>query len=86
MDLTVKRTVDTRGLPGPLPVIKTERALAELGPDEVLAVLASGPSASSELLDWVQRSGHELLRQGTVGRLHQFYIRKSGQPTDWAPG
>ena len=80
MAFLVKRTLDTRGLPVPLPVVKTERAMAELGPNEVLAVLASGPSASSELLAWVQRSGHELLQQGSIGRLHQFYIRKTDRP------
>lgn len=80
MPLTAHRTVDTRGLPGPLPVLKAERAMADLGPDEVLEVLATGPIASGELLDWVERCGHTLLGQGTVGRLHQFYIRKSKTP------
>ena len=45
----MERTVDARGLSCPLPLVKARAALAELGPADVLVVLATDPEAPIDL-------------------------------------
>ena len=54
--------LDCRGLYCPLPVLRTERALADLAPGEVLRVVATDPVAELDMAVFSHRSGHELLR------------------------
>ena len=45
----MERTLDARGLLCPLPLVKARAALAELGPADVLVVLATDPEAPIDL-------------------------------------
>jgi tRNA 2-thiouridine synthesizing protein A len=45
----MEHTVDARGLSCPLPLIKARAALAGLGPEDKLAVLATDPEAPIDL-------------------------------------
>ena len=45
----MEHTVDARGLSCPLPLVKARAALAELGPADVLVVLATDPEAPIDL-------------------------------------
>jgi tRNA 2-thiouridine synthesizing protein A len=45
----MERTLDARGLSCPLPLVKARAALAELGPADVLVVLATDPEAPIDL-------------------------------------
>jgi tRNA 2-thiouridine synthesizing protein A len=45
----MEHTVDARGLSCPLPLIKARAALAGLGPEDELAVLATDPEAPIDL-------------------------------------
>ncbi len=57
--------VDARGLRCPLPVIKAARAARDLGPGELLEVLATDPAAGPDLGAWARMRGHH------VEELHQ---------------
>jgi tRNA 2-thiouridine synthesizing protein A len=41
----MEHTLDARGLACPLPLVKAKAALAGIGPDDVLVVLATDPEA-----------------------------------------
>ena len=45
----MERTLDARGLSCPLPLVKAKAALAGIGPDDVLVVLATDPEAPIDL-------------------------------------
>jgi tRNA 2-thiouridine synthesizing protein A len=45
----VDRLVDARGLRCPLPLVKARAALADLGPQDALVVLATDPEAPIDL-------------------------------------
>ena len=45
----MERTLDARGLACPLPLAKAKAALAGLGPDDVLVVLATDPEAPIDI-------------------------------------
>ncbi len=70
-------TVDVRGLKCPLPVLKTEKALASLPPGGTLTVLATDPVAKIDIPLLCRKGGHQCTL-GTVGEALQFSIVKAG--------
>jgi tRNA 2-thiouridine synthesizing protein A len=54
--------LDCRGLYCPLPVLRTERALAGLAVGETLRVVATDPVAELDMAVLCQRAGHHLVR------------------------
>ena len=68
--------LDCRGLYCPLPVLRTERALASLAAGEVLRVVATDPVAELDMAVFSQRSGHDLLRLDRLGEELVFFFRR----------
>ena len=56
--LTTEDTVDARGLKCPLPVLKTEKRLAQLPAGARLAVLATDPVARIDIPLYCRQNGH----------------------------
>ena len=53
--------LDVRYLICPLPVIRTQDKIAELGPGDILEVLATDPGALHDIPAWCRIHGHEIL-------------------------
>lgn len=68
--------LDTIGLNCPLPVIKAEKALAQLKIGEVLVVLASDPLASIDIPLMCTNLGHELIGKSQNHNVLRFEIQK----------
>jgi len=76
--MTPKRTLDTKGMKCPLPVLKARRAMKELAPGDVLEVLASDPGSLKDFAAFCATTGDELLASRQEGELYRFHIRKRG--------
>ena len=60
----VTETLDVKGLSCPMPVVKTKQAIDDLGPGEVLQVLATDKGSMSDIKGWADSTGGvELLDQ-----------------------
>lgn len=57
----VAKTLDTRGMLCPKPVIETSKAIKEIQVGEVLEVLATDPGSKPDLEAWAKMTGHKLL-------------------------
>jgi tRNA 2-thiouridine synthesizing protein A len=60
--------LDARGLLCPLPVIRTQKCIADLAPGDTLEVRATDPGALHDIPAWCRVHGHEILathRDGT---------------------
>jgi tRNA 2-thiouridine synthesizing protein A len=55
------RVLDARHLLCPLPVIRTQHAVAELRPGDTLEVCATDPGALHDIPAWCRVHGHEVL-------------------------
>lgn len=79
--LTTEPTVDARGLKCPLPVLKTEKALAALPAGATLTVLATDPVAKVDIPLLCRQGGHscDLAVEGEVLR---FTVVKGGQSAE----
>ena len=56
-----KRTLDTKGMNCPLPVLKARRAMRELEAGDILTVLATDPASYIDFQHFCDTTGHELL-------------------------
>jgi len=71
--------LDARGLLCPLPVLKTRKRLAALGPGALLRVRADDPAARVDFPHFCTEQGHALVAQADEpGGGMTFLIRKRG--------
>jgi tRNA 2-thiouridine synthesizing protein A len=73
--MAVVDTLDCRGLKCPLPVLKTEKRLAELSPGATLVVLATDPIAKVDIPLFCLQNGHAC-NTATEGDVLRFTIVK----------
>jgi tRNA 2-thiouridine synthesizing protein A len=72
------KTLDTKGLKCPLPVLKARRAMKELEPGALLEVLATDPGAVKDFQEFCKTTGDELVASRKEGEVYIFHIRKVG--------
>jgi len=74
--------LDVSGMICPLPVLRARRALATLGPGEILRVLCTDPAAATDFPAYCEAAGHTLLetsrRELPQGPELIFLIRRGG--------
>ena len=73
---TAHEVLDCRGLLCPLPLLKTQQALARLREGQVLEVLTTDPQSQSDLCGWAQLAGHEVVPLAPEGGVYRFYLRR----------
>jgi tRNA 2-thiouridine synthesizing protein A len=55
------QVLDARNLLCPLPVIRTQQAVARLAPGDTLEVYATDPGALHDIPTWCRIHGHEIV-------------------------
>ncbi len=73
---TPDEVLDCRGLLCPLPLLKTQQALARLRDGQVLEVLTTDPQSQSDLCGWVRGAGYDVLPVPSEGGVYRFYVRR----------
>ena len=71
-----ERTLDTRGLLCPRPIIDLAQAMGEIAPGEDLVILSDDAAFPLDLRAWCAGTGHELLDLSSEGREHRAMVRK----------
>ncbi|MEQ1900394.1 MAG: sulfurtransferase TusA family protein [Devosia sp.] len=74
--MPAQETLDARGLRCPLPVLKTEKRLAELRPGMSLIVLATDPIAKIDIPLFCTQNGHAC-KVATEDDVLRFTITKN---------
>ena len=59
--MNAHKGIDTRGMSGPLPILKAKKALADMASGEVLKVVATDPSSTRDFQAFAKQTGNELL-------------------------
>lgn len=67
--------LDARHLLCPMPVIRTQQAVAALSPGDTLEVLATDPGALHDIPAWCRIHGHEVLASAREQQGVQLTIR-----------
>lgn len=74
--VTIARSLDLKGLSCPLPIIKTAKAMKEMGPGEVLEAVATDPGSVSDFKAWAQTTGNPLVESSQEGGVYRFVLMK----------
>ena len=61
MSEAATKTLDTKGMLCPKPVIETSKAIKQINVGQVLEVLATDPASKPDLEAWSKMTGHKLL-------------------------
>lgn len=71
------KTLDTKGLNCPLPILKTKKALSDMAAGATLEVVATDPGAVADMIAFCKATGNELVESTTVGNLFRFVIKRA---------
>jgi tRNA 2-thiouridine synthesizing protein A len=75
--MTPVQTVDVRGKACPIPVVKTAKAMKELGSGDVLEVLATDPGVEPDMHAWTKQTGNRLISIDQDGGVFRVLLRKA---------
>ena len=70
------RKLDVSGLKCPMPILRTKKALAEMGSGEILEIRATDPATKDDFAAFARQTGHVLLQILTVDDCLVFYLKR----------
>lgn len=70
------KELDARGVNCPLPILRTKKALSDMGSGQVLKVIASDPGSVSDFRAFAKQTGNQLLTDSESGGGFIFFLRK----------
>ena len=74
--MQIDKEIDTRGLNCPLPILKAQKALADLQSGQLLKVLATDAGSVRDFQAFAKQTGNELIEQQTVGAEFVHIMRR----------
>ncbi len=72
--VTPTHTVDVRGLPCPLPLVRLAEAVRTLVPGARVRLLATDAALTTDLPAWCAATGHRLLSLVPVGNVLEAWV------------
>jgi tRNA 2-thiouridine synthesizing protein A len=70
------REVDARGLNCPLPILRTKKALNDMGSGQVLRIFATDPASVRDFQAFARQTGNELVGHGEEDGGFWFLLRR----------
>jgi TusA-related sulfurtransferase len=74
---TADRTLDTKGLLCPMPIVKLAKAMRELEPSQVILLEATDPGALADVAAWSKNTGNTIVAQDKIDKVMRFWIQKA---------
>ena len=74
--MQAQKELDTRGMNGPLPILKAKKALAEMSSGDVLKVVATDPGSVRDFQAFARQTGNELLEQTSANDEFVHFLRR----------
>lgn len=75
-DIQITKTMDLKGLPCPMPVVKVSKGIKEVEVGQVIEAITSDPGALSDFPAWARTSGNEIIKTEQDGNMIKFLIRR----------
>jgi tRNA 2-thiouridine synthesizing protein A len=71
------KTLDTKGLNCPLPILKAKKAIGDVPKGGTLEVLATDPGSVADFQAFCTSTGHALIEHSAEAGVYRFLIRRS---------
>ncbi|MEW6673627.1 MAG: sulfurtransferase TusA family protein [Thermodesulfobacteriota bacterium] len=75
--IKVDKTMDLKGLPCPMPVVKVSKGIKEVAIGQVIEAISTDPGALTDFPAWARTSGNEILKTEQDGQFIKFYIKRN---------
>jgi len=75
-DIQIKKTMDLKGMPCPMPVVKVSKGIKEVEIGEVVEAVTTDPGSLSDFPAWARSSGNEIVKTEQDGKTIKFYIKR----------
>ena len=76
-DFKVEKTMDLKGLPCPMPVVKVSKGIKDVDVGQVIEAVTTDPGALADFPAWAKTSGNEILKTDSEGGVIKFYIKRT---------
>ena len=70
------KTMDLKGLPCPMPVVKVSKGIKEIEVGQILEAVTTDPGALADFPAWAKTSGNEILKTDQDDGTITFYIKR----------
>lgn len=71
------KELDARGLNCPLPILRTKKALADMGGSQVLRVITTDPGSVKDFDAFARQTGNKLLASAQLNNEFEFFIERT---------
>lgn len=75
-NLNIAKTIDTSGLSCPAPLLKTKKALKDLGAGEILKIITTDPGSDRDLPGFGNKGGNTYIGKEDSGGSIIHFIKK----------
>lgn len=76
-EIRTDKTMDLKGLPCPMPVVKVSKGIKEIEIGQVLEAVTTDPGALADFPAWAKTSGNEILKTDQGDGTITFYIKRA---------
>ncbi len=75
-DYTVTKTLDFKGLPCPIPVVKISQEIGKIAVGQVVEVLTTDPGSLADFPAWAKTTGHAVLETKQEPGLIRIFVKR----------
>ena len=75
--LKADKTMDLKGLPCPMPVVKVSKGIKEIEIGQILEAVTTDPGSLADFPAWARTSGNEIMDTVQEEGLIRFYIKRT---------
>ncbi|MGC9967252.1 MAG: sulfurtransferase TusA family protein [Syntrophobacteraceae bacterium] len=74
--IKVDKTMDLKGLPCPMPVVKVSKGMKDVQVGQVVEAVTTDPGALADFPAWARTSGNEILKTEQESGIIRFFIKR----------
>jgi TusA-related sulfurtransferase len=75
-DIQITKTMDLKGMPCPMPVVKVSKGIKEVEVGQVVEAITTDPGSLADFPAWARTSGNEIIKTEQDGKTIKFYIKR----------
>ncbi len=75
-EINAVKTMDLKGLPCPMPVVKVSKGIKEIEVGQILEVIATDPGALTDFPAWARTNSNKILKTEQNSEIIKFYIKR----------
>ena len=75
-EIKVDKSMDLKGLPCPMPVVKVSKGIKEVEVGQIIEAVTTDPGSLADFPAWAKTSGNEILKTDQDDGTITFYIKR----------